>query len=168
MAAFVILAATIVLVVRYIIILSCHCTMHASNFLMCHMARRKAGVVVNMITVHNYGESQSGDNESDTGSIPEQIIIVEEETTNNELSINNDKLNTEQCKINLWNDGNNLSDVDMVSELEREQYHVNEVPKLDLVNGDVMNDGTIFENECHELITASGEQHSYNISNYYF
>ena len=133
--------------------------MHASNFLMCHMARRKAGVVVNMITVHKYGVS--GDNESDTGSIPEQIIIVEEETTNNELSINNvnDKWNTEQCTINLWNEGNTLSDVDMVSELEREQCHVNEVPKLDLANGDVllMNDGTIFENEYHELITASGE-----------
>ena len=124
---------------------------------MCHMARRKAGVLVNMITVHKYGVS--GDNESDTGSIPEQIIIVEEETTNNELSINNDKLNTEQCTINLWNEGNTLSDVDMVSELEREQCHVNEVPKLDLANGDVllMNDGTIFENEYHELITASGE-----------
>lgn len=126
---------------------------------MCHMARRKAGVVVNMITVHNYGVS--GDNESDTGSIPEQIIIVEEETTNNELSVNNEKLNTEQCKINLWSIGNNLSDVDMVSELEREHCHINEVPKLDLVNRDVLNDGTmIFENECHELITASGEQHS--------
>ena len=112
-----------------------------------------------MITVHNYGVS--GDSESDTGSITEQIIIVEEETTNNELSVNNEKLNTEQCKINLWNIGNNLSDVDMVSELEREHCHVNEVPKLDLVNEDVLNDGTIiFENEYHELITASGEQHS--------
>ncbi len=67
------------------------------------MARRKAGVVVNMITVHNYGVSP-GDNQSDsdTGSIPEQIVIVEEETTNNELlSINDDKLDIEQCKINL-------------------------------------------------------------------
>ncbi len=43
----------------------------------------------------------------------------------------------------------------MVSELERE--NVDGIPKLDL-NGDVVNDGTIFENECHELITISGEQ----------
>lgn len=57
-----------------------------------------------MITVHKYGIS---DNESDTESIPEQIITVEEETTNTELSINSDKLDTEQCKINLcqWNSG---------------------------------------------------------------
>jgi hypothetical protein len=56
-----------------------------------------------MITVHSYGVSP-GDNqsESDTGSIPGQIAIVEEETTNNEfLSINDNKLDIEQCKINL-------------------------------------------------------------------
>ena len=60
-------------------------------------------MVVNMITVYKYGIS--GDDESDTEPIPEQIITT---TTNNELSINNDKLlDTEQCKINFyqWNSG---------------------------------------------------------------
>ena len=66
------------------------------------MTRRKSDVLVNVITVHNYG--MSGDNESDTDSIPEQqILIIEEETTNNELSINDDKIDVQhvQCKIVL-------------------------------------------------------------------
>jgi hypothetical protein len=66
------------------------------------MARRKAGVIVNMITVHDYGVSP-GDNQSDSdpGSIPEQII-VEEETTNNELlSINDNKLDIEHCQCKI-------------------------------------------------------------------
>jgi hypothetical protein len=65
------------------------------------VARRKAGVVVNMITIHNYGVSP-GDNQSDsdTGSIPEQIIVEEETTNNDLLSINDNKLDIEQCKIN--------------------------------------------------------------------
>ncbi len=36
----------------------------------------------------------------------EQIITVDLEATNNELSIDNDKLDTQQCKINRWNEGN--------------------------------------------------------------
>ena len=66
------------------------------------MTRRKSDVLVNVITVHNYG--MSGDNESDTDSIPEQqILIIEEETTNNEISINDDKIDVQhvQCKIAL-------------------------------------------------------------------
>ena len=59
-------------------------------------------MLVNVITVHNYG--MSGDNESNTDSIPEQqTLIIEEETTNNELSINDDKIDVQhvQCKIVL-------------------------------------------------------------------
>ena len=59
-------------------------------------------MLVNVITVHNYG--MSGDNESDTDSIPEQqILIIEEETTNNKISINDDKIDVQhvQCKIAL-------------------------------------------------------------------
>jgi hypothetical protein len=64
------------------------------------VARRKADVVVNMVTVHNYGVSLGdSQSESDAGSIPEQLVIIEEETEL--LSINDNKLDIEQCKISL-------------------------------------------------------------------
>jgi hypothetical protein len=37
----------------------------------------------------------------------EPITIVE--TANNELSTDSDKLDTQQCKTNLWNEGNNCN-----------------------------------------------------------